>query len=94
MDVQLDAVDLLVKLIVSILVPLIIGKRMEGGMCWTGGPLNSPRKDVQHLFFVVVAGKALREIFKAVRAFVAKYRVELYMFTNFQISAKSPKMMH
>ena len=55
MDVGLDAVDLLVKLICSILVPLLIGK-------------------------------ALREVFAAVRSFVGHYKVPLYMFTNFQIS--------
>ena len=57
MDVALDTVDLLVKLIISILVPLLVGK-------------------------------ALREVFASVRNFVAHYKVPLYMFTNFQISAR------
>lgn len=56
MDVSLDAVDLLVKMIVSILVPLLVGKGM-------------------------------RELLKPVREFVTKYRLPIYMFTNFQISS-------
>lgn len=54
MEVSLDAVDLLVKMIVSILVPLLVGK-------------------------------GLRELLKPVREFVGKYRVVIYMFTNFQV---------
>mmetsp|Transcript_25294 Transcript_25294/g.54972 ORF Transcript_25294/g.54972 Transcript_25294/m.54972 type:complete len:404 (-) Transcript_25294:245-1456(-) len=53
-DVKLDAVDLLVKLIVSILCPLVVGK-------------------------------GLRELVPFVRAFAAKYKVPLYMWTNFQV---------